>query len=134
MRPDPSPMNALRCEMDAMHEDIRMRIVAVLELAGRVKQSDANAAMLLTKAMRELAASVRRHVTAEERELGPRIDALEPRLAELRNHLAVEHANELGAIFQVDYYGSHRAMAEDARAVALQLEAALSTEETLVGA
>jgi hypothetical protein len=133
MSPEAASMIAVRSEMDALHEEIRARIAAVLELARRVRQADASAAMLLTRAMRDLASSVRRHVVAEERDLASLLGALGPDV-ELRGPLALEHTHELEAVLGVDYYRSHGAMAEDARSVALRLEAALATEETLLRA
>ncbi len=112
----------------AMHDDIRRAIRAVLELSQRAMSGDGSVAEALERAMQELAYSVRRHVVAEQRDA----DQTSPFGAlgeKSRRLLAADHEKEVEAVFNVEYYGSHLAMAQDAASIANELLAALQHEE-----
>ena len=115
-----------------LHQEIRRDLRHVLELANQAKhhiEDDLDACLELTRAMEALALAVRRHVAIEQRDLLPLLDRLDAWGAERKRHVEEEHAREIEAVFNVDYYGSHHAMAADASAIARSLLAALESEE-----
>ncbi len=113
----------------AMHDDIRRAIRAVLELSQRAMKGDGTVAEALERAMQELAYSVRRHVVAEQRDADQPSKLLGPLGEKSRRLLAADHEKEVEAVFNVEYYGSHLAMAQDAASIANELLAALQHEE-----
>jgi len=123
------PPDSLRDLCDPLHAEIRRTIRRVLDLTGRVKRHEDDAALALTDAMRDLALVVRRHVAAEQSELLPHLGSLDAWGAQRQEHIEKEHARELEAVFNIDYYGSHLAMAEDASSIARTLLRALKHEE-----
>ena len=121
---------AVRERCRAMHHDIREAIRKVLSLASQVKHREGDHALDLAGAMKELGLTVRRHIAEEQCALSAWLERLEPAPGSRRRALIEAHASEIDAVFNVEYYGSHLAMAEDAPAVARALLAALSQEET----
>ncbi len=113
----------------AMHEEIRQAIRAVLVLAQRAMNGDGSVALPLERAMQKLAYSVRRHVVAEQRDTDEALQQLETWAADRRQLLVADHERELEAVFNVEYYGSHLAMAQDAAAIANELLESLRHEE-----
>ena len=113
----------------AMHEEIRRSIGVVLELAERAMKGDGTVALPLERAMQELAYSVRRHVVAEERDADKTLQRLEAWSDEQRRLLAADHEKEVEAVSNVEYYGSHLAMAKDAAGIASELLTLLRHEE-----
>jgi hypothetical protein len=83
----------------------------------------------LTDAMRDLALVVRRHVAAEQCELLPHLTALDAWGPQRGEHIAEQHKRELEAVFDIDYFGSHLAMADAASAIARTLLRAMKHEE-----
>ena len=79
--------------------------------------------------MQDLALAVRRHVAIEQRDLLPLLERLDAWGKERKRHIEEEHEREIAAVFNVDYYGSHHAMAADAFSIARALVAALDSEE-----
>ncbi len=123
------PPESFRELCDPLHAEIRSIIRRVLDLTGRVKHHEDEAALALTDAMRDLALAVRRHVAAEQSELLPHLGTLDAWGAQRKAHIVEEHGRELEAVFNIDYYGSHLAMAEDASSIARALLRALKHEE-----
>lgn len=124
--------DGVRARCLAMHHEIREAIRKVLELASQVKHREGDHALGLTVAMKELGLAVRRHVAEEQCALAGWLEHLEPTPGLRRRTLIEAHASEIDAIFNVDYYGSHLAMAEEAPAIAKALLAALAREERVV--
>jgi hypothetical protein len=128
---DPSSM---RAHALALHADIRAQVERVLKLSGEVRNAEATVALELAKAMQELAYTVRRHVVAEEREAAEVEKKLNHWGAARLALLNKDHERELSAVFNVEYYGSHLAMAEDAAAIASEILSALQHEERVLSA
>jgi hypothetical protein len=115
-----------------LHRGIRDEIRRVLELAERTVGHDDAACLELARAMSGLASSVRRHVAAEQHDVLPLLERLDAWGEQRRRHLELEHERELDAVFNVDYYGSHLAMAADAASIARALLQSLRVEEELL--
>jgi hypothetical protein len=117
---------------EPLHREIRGEIRRVVDLATRAKhhrEHDLEACLELTRAMQELALAVRRHIAVEQRDLLPVLERLDAWGADRKRHIEEEHEREIEAVFNVDYYGSHHAMAADASSIARALVAALDREE-----
>lgn len=128
---DPTSM---RAHALALHADVRAQVAQVLALSKQVHTADAAAALEFEKAMQELAYTVRRHVVAEEREAAEVEKKLNRWGAARLALLGKDHDRELAAVFNVEYYGSHVAMAEAATAIAGEILSALDHEERVLSA
>lgn len=115
----------------ARHDEIRKNVGLVLDLARRTKHGEEEACLALAEAMKALALEVRRSVAAEESTLGPHLARLYGG-AEQRERLERDLQAEIEAIWNIDYYGSHLAMAAEASAIASGILAALSDEDELI--
>ncbi len=125
---------SMRAHALALHADIRAKIERVLDLSRRVRSADSTVALELTKSMQELAYAVRRHVVAEERDAAEIEKKLDRWGAARLALITKDHDRELAAVFNVEYYGSHVAMAEEATAIASEILNALQHEERLLSA
>ncbi|MBL9028708.1 MAG: hypothetical protein JNL21_41330 [Myxococcales bacterium] len=118
-------------EARARHDEIRANVERVRELARRTSAGEGSAAMALADAMTALALQVRRSVADERSSLRPHLDRM--RGAEQRkDRLERDLQAEIEAIWNVDYYGSHLAMAADAEDIASGVLAALRDEDQLL--
>jgi hypothetical protein len=129
---DERDIQRARAEGLALHEGIRRAIARVLELGQGVKLGDHACCLPLTDAMKELAYEVRRHVAAEQADVMPLLAEVDAWGNERQDQLKRDHEAEIEAVFNVDYYGSHLAMADEATAIAHKLLRALKHEEDVV--
>lgn len=116
----------------ALHEDIRSALRTTLELANRVHQADSDAERALPQAMKDLAYAVRKHVAAEQAELIPVLEKIDAWGPDRRVSLQKDHAKEVEAVWDVDYFPSHQQMADAVRGIARALLKALRHEESTV--